>query len=202
MPLYTTKQAADAAGCSTATVRNVTSGPFADAYRGMFSPGATPGKGTARVFTGDDVKLLAYIRQETASGASHTEVAQRIRAGELEAFEWDEPQTTEMPHAPQEPRQAATASPGETTPNQAALVLAQTLSTALEAARTREVELWEKLLAAEQRATAAETELRLLREKETAPTTNIPWPKTEIPPGWRNQPEEPRRPWWRRLFGG
>lgn len=184
---YTTAQAAEAAGVSPSTIRNVTTGQFARHYAGFFSESARPGKGESRQLTAGDLKLLAYIRQQTAVGVPHEEVAAKIAAGAIEGFDWQPPPITEAGPSDHLPPEPVPPSPGpgyrapSTPPEGAALVLfAQSAIAAqiqqaradLEAARLREEALQDRLRDAEARAARAEGELAALR-----------------------------RPFWRRLLG-
>jgi len=180
MPLYTTSAAAKLAGISGGTIRNLTTGQFAASYEGLFSPSASPGKGQPRLFTSEDVKLLAFIRQQTAAGLSHEEAARRIRAGELEAFTWSPPIVAEEaaqhenapqnviagPQAPQSPESGSFA-----------LALASQWANLLESARARELDLQDRLIVSESARARAEGELEALKAAQA-------------------------RPWYKRLFGG
>ena len=180
MPLYTTSQAAKLAGVSSGTIRNLTTGQFAASYTGLFSAGATPGKGAPRLFTAEDIRLLAFIRQQTAASITHEETARRIRAGELEAFTWSAPIGAEaaapVDNAPQNVTAGTQGTP-EAEAGSFALALASQWVSALESARARELELQDRLIAAETRAARFEGELTALKTAQA-------------------------RPWYRRLFGG
>jgi hypothetical protein len=53
---------------------------------------ATPDAGSERRFTEADLKLLAYIYQQTQRGGqTHDKVLARLAAGELDNFEWEMP---------------------------------------------------------------------------------------------------------------
>src|SRR4051812_23409171 len=82
--LLTVKEAAEGAGVSTQSIYTYTT-----RYKAYFSPHATPGKGQTRLFTPDDVRLLAYIRYKTTTGnMSHENLIAALEGDrtELEAF--------------------------------------------------------------------------------------------------------------------
>jgi DNA-binding transcriptional MerR regulator len=166
MPLYSTGQAAKLAGISPGSIRNIVSGMFSAHYTGLFSAGARPGKGAPRVFTPEDVKLLAFIRAQTETGISHAEVARRITAGELETFTWSPPAVAESAAPPQDAPQEATAgphAPQEAGAGTFALALASQWASLLESARAREVDLQDRLIEAQTRAARAEGELEAIK---------------------------------------
>ncbi len=85
--LYTVKEAAERAGVSVNSIYTYTT-----RYHAYFSPHATPGKGQPRLFSPDDVGLLAYIRYKTTTGKlSHKSLMAALAADstELEAFRDD-----------------------------------------------------------------------------------------------------------------
>ena len=188
---YSTAQAAKLAGISTATLRNLTTGQFAGYYAGVFSKGASPGSGQTRRLTERDVNLLRFIQQQTKHGLLHEEIAQKIRAGEMvevaaspaEAeIEPPEPGAADEDHG-----QALIAAQ----PPVAILVqgvMAELVANRAEvtAAREREGQLVERLIAAESARAAAEASrvAALARVKELA---------AEL--------DRQRRPFWRRWFG-
>ncbi len=153
MGLYSTGEAARAAAISPGTVRNLVTGMFAVYYAGLWSPGATPGKGAPRVFTEEDITLLRYIRSQTERGRSHESIAADIRAGALE----DLAQPEEEPP------------PGEAEPTQGgAMVLyswGRLLQSQLAESHERETDLTERLIDAERRAAAAESRAQALADQ-------------------------------------
>jgi DNA-binding transcriptional MerR regulator len=92
---YSTGEAAQLAGVSAGTVRNLLGGRFAGVYDGLpWSEGAKPAKGEARHLSDEDVRMLAFIRSRTSAGVPHETIAQELRDGALDAFDWqpsDEP---------------------------------------------------------------------------------------------------------------
>lgn len=170
---YCPTEAARIAGISPSSVKN-----YVTRHGDYFSPGARPAPGQPRSFSPEDVRVLAYIAALTRQAVTHADIAARLAAGELADFTWSAPPLVEArPQGPPAPQDQPPA----------ALVLAQVLSTQLDAARAREAaltdrflqreqDLHDRLLAAEARAARAEGELAAIKEQ--------------------------RRPWWKRLFGG
>ena len=108
MLVYSTSAAARIANVSPSTVRNLTTGTYAPLYAGLFSAGVRPPTGQPRVYTEGDVRLLAYVRTQTAQGVSHADIAARIAAGALDEFNWSPPEEvpaqpprTDQPEAPE-----------------------------------------------------------------------------------------------------
>jgi len=151
--VYSTAQAAKLAGISEGSVRNYVRAPQ---YAGYFSPGAAPAAGQPRQLTEADLTLLAFIREKTAAGVPHDQIAGQIADKGLEGFTWSAPEPA-----------AAEAAQGDTwnTAAQPAplVIMAQTLTGELAAAHAREQALWDRLLAAETRAAHAEGELAAVR---------------------------------------
>jgi DNA-binding transcriptional MerR regulator len=82
--MYTVKTAADHAGVSVPTVYN-----YAKRFARFFSPTATPEKGTTRLFTVEDIRLLAYLHQKLAQQKltyEQVEAALAADSRELEQF--------------------------------------------------------------------------------------------------------------------
>lgn len=62
-------------------------------YRRYFSTyAASDEPGTERRFTEQDVHLLAFIRERTRLGETHSQIAERLAAGALEQFDWQPPE--------------------------------------------------------------------------------------------------------------
>lgn len=159
--VYSTAQAAKLAGVSEGTVRNYVRG----AYAAHFSAGANPPAGQPRRLTDQDLALLAYIREQTAAGVPHDEIAAQIAAGELGSFTWSAPEAS--PAEEEEEldgwgRPVARPKP-EAPPPAPLAIMAQTLTGELAAAHAREQALWDRLIAAENRAARAEGELAALK---------------------------------------
>lgn len=170
--VFSTAQAAKLTGVSAGTVRNYVRAPM---YAPLFSAGANPPAGSPRRLSDNDLALLAYIREQTAQGVTHDQIAAQIAAGGLAGFTWSAPEAGQ-----------AEAQPGDTwgipkdpAPTQPAplAIMAQTLTAELAAARQREQILWDRIVEAETRAARAEGELEAVKTAQG-------------------------RPWYKRLFGG
>src|SRR5688500_15587657 len=83
---YTPAEAQEITGASKPALRIYT-----NRYRRWFSTEATPAEGVTRKFTAADLKLIAYIRQQTSLGETHEEVQEQLIAGVLESFAWESP---------------------------------------------------------------------------------------------------------------
>ena len=75
---HTVGQVADLLDTSGSTVRRW-AGEFADHLSG----GANPGKGTARQFTDDDLRILGYVASRTAAGIPVAEIARELPTASL-----------------------------------------------------------------------------------------------------------------------
>jgi len=82
--MYTVKTAAEAAGVTIPTVYNYTK-----RFTRFFSPGATPQKGTTRLFSSEDIRLLAYLHHKLVQQKlTYEQVEQQLTqdTGELMNF--------------------------------------------------------------------------------------------------------------------
>ena len=138
--VYSTAQAARLTGTSEGTVRNYVRAPM---YAGYFSEGANPPAGSPRRLSEADLAVLAFIREKTAAGVTHDQIAAQLVAGELAGFTWSAPVASQE-EARGEPKRQA----GETQPA-ALAIMAQTLTAELAAAHAREQAVWDRLIAAE-----------------------------------------------------
>lgn len=129
---------------------------YAKRYAPFFSPSANPERNVPRSYTPEDVARLRLIGSLAKQGIPTAEIMARLESGE----------TGDMPT---DAAQNVMEAPQATQTAQAALVLVQTQMDAL---RARELELTERLIAAESRAAKLEAQLA-----------------------------EARKPFWRRLFG-
>ena len=173
MPLvYTISQVAKLTEVSASSIRNIVSGPYGELYKGSFSPGAAPGKGQPRQFTPADAKLLAYIREQTARGVAHAEIAAQVNAGALDGFAWSPPAvkmesepapSSAEPQAP-EPS-AALVVVQEVARQLAGVIMGQLTEAQAENARAQEENrrLQDALAEARERAARAEGELVALK---------------------------------------
>jgi len=168
--MYTVGQVADHLNIADTTVR-MWGRDFAD----YLSDSANPPKGNPRIYTDGDVAILATIAALRARQVEFSDIRQQLNDGVL--------------IEPLEPLETPLESPagGNLAPQ-----IGQAFDNALttlerqNSALTEQVNaLHERLLDAEKRATAAETELKILKEKQP----------TESPPAADN------RSWWDKLLG-
>lgn len=111
---YTTKDASELTGASRQVIR-----VYTDKYARWLSTEATPGPGKERRFTPSDLKLIAYVYQQTArESQTHEQVEAQLASGALDSFAWETP----------EPATSAPDGPGSDT---GALVPAERLQAAL-----------------------------------------------------------------------
>jgi hypothetical protein len=181
--VYSTAQAAKLAGISEGSVRNYVRSPY---YVAHFSAGANPPAGQPRELSEADLTLLAYIREQTASGAGHDQIAAQIAAGALVGFTWSPPEAMPEPEEAQ-PRQAAPEAPQPA----ALALLAGALNAELVRVRESEQALWERIIAAEKRASSAEASVKAAESRAWAAEAAL----TAI------KREQASRSFWRRLFG-
>ena len=84
---YSTKEASDITGASTAAIRAYTA-----AYARYLSTEATPDPGKSRRFTSADLKLIAFVYQlGERENAKREQVLDRLAAGDLDQFTWQPP---------------------------------------------------------------------------------------------------------------
>jgi DNA-binding transcriptional MerR regulator len=86
--LYSTKQAAALTGVSRQALRTYTA-----RYSRYLSTEATPAAGVVRQFTEADLRVLAFVYQQTKEGYSHDQVLAMLAAGDLEGWSWTPKQT-------------------------------------------------------------------------------------------------------------
>lgn len=156
--LYRPAQAATLAGITLAHLREYTL-----AYAPFFSEHATPLPGEPRLFTPEDVRLLAFIAENTRRGVGYEEVIQRLASGALEDFDWW------LPEQGQNRSQTATA----LVPVPQLQVIAEAFLQQAEETRAREEELRARLTIAEYRISQLEGELALLRQQMEARNTRV-----------------------------
>ncbi len=156
--LYRPAQAATLAGITLASLREYTI-----AYAPFFSEHATPPPGEPRLFTPEDVRLLAFIADHTRQGAGHEEVIQRLASGALEDFHWG------LPEQEQGDGQTTTA----LVPVPQLQVIAEAFFRQVEEARAREEELRARLAIAERRISQLEDELAALRRQMAARSIRV-----------------------------
>lgn len=89
--LYSTKEASALAGASRQIIRTYT-----ERYKEHFSREVQAEPGQPRRFTERDLKLIAYIYQQTGQASQkHEQVQAALAAGALEQFDWQPPAVTE-----------------------------------------------------------------------------------------------------------
>jgi len=172
MDTYTIGDAAKHAGIGASTARD-----YLKDFPAYFSDDATPEKGTRRVLTWADIETLATIREQRKQGKDKEEIAATLASGERESIQ---------PHVDD------TAAGGQTTAliTQLTAAASQWEATARTLANERD-HLRDELtderqarLDAENRAVAAETELRILKDITEQQTTD----------------QAEKKSFWQRLF--
>lgn len=89
--LYSTKDASASTGASRQIIRTYT-----ERYKEYFSSEVQAQPGQPRRFTEQDLKLIAYIYQQTSQqGQKHEQVQTSLAAGALDEFAWQQPETEE-----------------------------------------------------------------------------------------------------------
>lgn len=171
---YSTKEASDITGASKQIIRVYTA-----RYARYLSTEGTPESGKPRRFTEGDLKLLAYVYQQTSSGnMTHDQVLDSLAQGALERFDWSMP--TQPESVPDGPESAQSA------PN--ALVPVERFQAAqalLLDAQRREQEAREQALALQDQVNQLERELGKAQGALEA---------------YKTVRRRPR--WWVALFGG
>ena len=85
---YSTKEASELTGASRQVIR-----VYTDKYARWLSTEATPGPGKERRFTSADLKLIAYVYEQTGTeNQTHDQVIEQITTGALDAFAWETPE--------------------------------------------------------------------------------------------------------------
>lgn len=147
--MYTPGQIAKFLGTSGTTIRN-----YAAEFSEFLSPSATPGAGVPRQFTEDDLAVLQTVAIMRGQLAPPETIVEALRAGHRLAL-------ARPPVAEDAPSEVVTGA------FSTALTL---LESRLDKAESRLESEREARLAAELRAVAAETELRLIREARIVDT--------------------------------
>jgi len=151
---YTTFQLAELLDVNPATIRNWTA-EFAD----LFSDSATPPKGRARVYNDADLRILTTVAVLREQAIELAEIGERLEQGfRAEPLEFPETAENDAPAADLPPQIAESF-------NHALTTLERQNSGLLDKIE----QLHQRLLDTEKRATAAETELRLLKAAVSAP---------------------------------
>ena len=174
--MFTPKQIANRLNLSSTTIRN-----YSRLWADYLSPSANPQAGQGRLYTEDDLAVMATI----AALRENQATADQIRAA-LDAGQRMEP----MP--PPEVERPADADRAGDAPNVEAhaAAAAAAASTAIDIYRdrvnqleTRADQLADRLIAAEARAAAAERELEVMRQLYEAATS--PAPADQRPTFWQ-----------------
>lgn len=159
--MFTPKQVADSLNLSSTTIRN-----YSRLWADYLSPSANPQAGQGRIYTEDDLAVMATIAALRDSQATTDQIRAALDAGQrLE------------PMPPPEVERADQADPADIGQASAAAAAAAA-STAIDIYRdrvnqleARTDQLADRLIAAEARAAAAERELAVLRELYEAATS-------------------------------
>jgi DNA-binding transcriptional MerR regulator len=173
---YTTKQASELTGASKQAIR-----VYTQRYARYMSTEATPDAGSERRFTEADLKLMAYIYQQTQRGGqTHDKVLEALASGALDAFEW-EPRTS-----PQEGYIDAETTGTALVPIERLMATQALLQAQLEERQRlleRERELLDQVQRLQREVGKAEGKIESLEEQ-------------------LKQPMQRPRSWWARLLGG
>ena len=155
--VYSTAQAAKLTGASEGTIRN-----YARQYAGFLSAGANPPAGQPRAMTGQDLALLAFVRERTAAGVGHDAIMAQLTAGELAGFAWSPPEPAgQEAEAVGVHLEARTTQPAALVLQEVARSLAGVMAAELAQAREVSQGLAVQILDAEKRAARAEREAEL-----------------------------------------
>lgn len=160
---YAPAEAARRAGVAPSTLRSYAA---MTVYRQFFSRGARPQPGQRRQYSGDDVRLVAYIAAQSAAGLPHQTIAAQLPAGVL--ADWQPPA--------EQTNQAAQGEQAAHGPQASQLALA--LAADLAAQRAEVKSLYERLVQSEARAAAAEqaaADLRNQLDQVTAQASRSWW---------------------------
>ena len=155
--MFTPKQVADSLNLSSTTIRN-----YSRLWSEYLSPSANPEAGQSRLYTEDDLAVMATIAALRDRQATADQVREALDAGQrLE------------PVPPPEVERADRAGQGEHVEAAAAAAAAATTAIDIYRDRVNQLEaradqLADRLIAAEARAAAAERELEILRELHAA----------------------------------
>ena len=185
--MFTVKKAAAALGISNTTLRQ-----WGKDYAEYLSEYANPGFNKTRNYTEDDIAALHTVGVLKSQNASEDDILAALAAGE-------KLEPVELPGEP--PPKRKTTIEGDTT----ALVTSefaaalQSYETQLTRLQQKNDDLHERLLKMTERATVAETELRILRgqgEPETPTAANLQSEGGSLAED-DNAPATKRRAWWR-----
>ena len=176
---YSTKEAADLTGASRQIIRTYTA-----SYQRFFSTDGAPQPGLQRRFTAADLRLIKYIYESTQTGITHTEVAERLAAGELEQFAW------QAPESPPEPAQAAESAESATSTALVPLERLQAAHALMQDAQRREQ-------AAAEQVAALQAEVQRLSQALGRAEGEAATLAATVKASRYHAPK-----WWRAIFGG
>jgi DNA-binding transcriptional MerR regulator len=170
--LYSTKEASALAGASRQIIRTYT-----DRYKEHFSREVQAQPGQPRRFTADDLKLIAYIYQQTSQQSqTHEQIQAALAAGALEQFDWQPPEAQESVGSSEVPPSTALVPVERLQAAQALMLDAQRRE---EEAREQAKALQDRLAALERELGKAQGELSAYKAMQRKPPA-----------------------WWAKLFGG
>ena len=199
---YNTKATSALTGASRPVIRTYT-----QRYARYLSTEATPEAGTERRFTAADLKVIAFVYQRTAAGATHEQVLERLAAGDLDQFAWQ----------PAEPESAAQGGPAAESAS-SALVPIERLQAAhalLQDAQRREAEAAAQVIALQsevqrlslelgkaegEAATQAAAQVAAVQAEVQRLTLELGKAQGEAATLKSSRYTAPR--WWRAVFGG
>ena len=155
--MFTPKQVADSLNLSSTTIRN-----YSRLWSEYLSPSANPQAGQGRLYTEDDLAVMATIAALRDNQATADQIREALDAGQrIEPMPPPEVERADRAGQGEHVEAAAAAAAAATT----AIDIYRDRVTALEA---RADQLADRLIAAEARAAAAERELEILRELHAA----------------------------------
>ena len=186
---YSVAQVARSLGVTAPTIRN-----WSAVYARFLSPQATPAPDEERQYDGDDLAVLSTVAVLRGQREKHRAIEERLAAGER----------LEPPDAPPPPPRAPSGRIVEQPPAPAGDAV-RAFESALTVYQGQVTELTNRLIAAEVGRAAAETELRLLRERmSTIVDKEPPAPMPDAPAAVDDAPAAPPltlgdaiRGWWR-----
>ncbi len=162
--MFTPKQVADSLNLSSTTIRN-----YSRLWSEYLSPSANPQAGQGRLYTEDDLAVMATIAALRDNQATADQIREALDAGQR--LEPIPPPEVERAERADRPGQADPADVGQAS----AAAAAAAASTAIDIYRDRVNQLEaradalaDRLIDAEARAAAAERELQILRELHAA----------------------------------
>ena len=175
--MFTPKQVADSLNLSSTTIRN-----YSRLWSDYLSPSANPQAGQGRIYTEDDLAVMATIAALRDSQATTDQIRAALDAGQR--LEPVRPPVEEPPA--DRAGQADPADPGQASAAAAAAAAATAIDIYRDRVTTLEARadaLADRLIDAEARAAAAERELEVMRQLYEAATS--PAPASARPTFWQ-----------------